>query len=621
MNITAKSHTKTRGIIIVALVVAGIGVVAVFVASQIITAAVCVAAVAVLYFALVNRTTPGVNELCKFAEELAKGNIRGNAPIVHDNEIAVLARHLSVIQGNANLLVDEIERVAKEISLGNWYGRGDAALFTGVGSVVISKLNQVIDIFFGYLDDLPAVAACFDKNARVIFFNKLAVKQGFDPKTTYGLTIYEILPTEGFKEVTEKVRQVVATGANMQFQVSSLSPTGENLVEEYLLSPAFDIDGKVSAVFLINFDNSDIVRTKKITDYQNTEANNLVKNLKDELGKGRMLVTYEPQPHDDDTATAAASFKQISETLIHSVEFIKDYVDEVNKTLQAIAGGDLTVSINREYLGDFATIRDSINNISRSLNKTISEISTASQQVLAGASQVSESSMGLASGAQEQTDSVHEINALFDQLTAQINDDASNSEHATTLSNQSVNFAKASNEDMQQMLGAMAQIKESSGNISKINKTIQNIAFQTSLLALNASVEAARAGEHGKGFSVVADEVRNLAARSQAAAEDTTELIESSIIKVDAGSAIALTTAESLGNIVTNANEVLKVIDRIYVSVKEQSNSFGQVTANLNQILTVVQNNSTASEETAAAAEELNSQAELMQKLVSYFKL
>lgn len=314
-------------------------------------------------------------------------------------------------------------------------------------------------------------------------------------------------------------------------------------------------------------------------------------------------------------------FRAIIAAFDDTIKEIASYITEVSDDLKAISSGNLTTEITREYVGSFSEIKSSLNIISTSLNKTMTEISAASNQVLSGASQISTSAMNLANGASEQASSIEELNASIELINIQTQQNADSTTQANELSNKSAENARTGNNAMKKMLEAMLLIKESSSSISKIINTIQDIAFQTNLLALNAAVEAARAGEHGKGFSVVAEEVRSLAARSQQAAAETTGLIEDSISSVSTGSDIAETTAEALNTIVDNADEVLQIINNIFTSSKEQTEAVGQVSIGLGQISSVVQSNSAVSEETASSAEELNAQAQLLQQLVSYFKL
>jgi len=289
--------------------------------------------------------------------------------------------------------------------------------------------------------------------------------------------------------------------------------------------------------------------------------------------------------------------------------------------LGAVAEGDLTVEITAEYLGDFARLKDSINTIIGSMGEIISEINAAAEQVMASSRQVSSGNQEISQGATEQASAIEELLASVSQIAEQVRQNALDANASADLAEKARKAADEGNEQMTSMLKSMEEINESAASISKIIKVIDDIAFQTNILALNAAVEAARAGVHGKGFAVVAEEVRNLAARSAQAAKETTELIEGSIERVKAGTAIAETTAATLSDIVSGSHQSQELLHGIAAASNEQATSIAHVNRGIEQLSQVVQTNSAAAEQGAAASEELSGQAEMLKRLVDHFKL
>jgi methyl-accepting chemotaxis protein len=255
--------------------------------------------------------------------------------------------------------------------------------------------------------------------------------------------------------------------------------------------------------------------------------------------------------------------------------------------------------------------------IATPLVAVMKHLTGASDQVRASSRQISTSSQSLAEGASNQAASLEETSASLEELSAMTRRNAENAREAKALAGQARHTAEAGTADVQSMSQAMDAIKQASNNIAKIIKSIDEIAFQTNILALNAAVEAARAGEAGLGFAVVADEVRNLAQRSAQAARETADKIEDSINKSERGVQISLKVSQSFEEIMDQVRKVDDLIANIASASKEQSDGIGQVSTAVNAVGKVTQSNAASAEESAAAAQELNVQADALKEALN----
>jgi methyl-accepting chemotaxis protein len=311
----------------------------------------------------------------------------------------------------------------------------------------------------------------------------------------------------------------------------------------------------------------------------------------------------------------------IKDALNGTLECFRSYVKEIAEVLSEISDCNLDLEITMEHKGDFVQIGNSLRNIIMTLNRVMGSFSDAADQVSAGSRQVSDGSQFLAQGSTEQASSIQELSASVAEIADKSKDNAVRAKEVYLLAKEARDGGAKGKETMMEMLRSMKEISDSSANISKIIKVIDDIAFQTNILALNAAVEAARAGQHGKGFAVVAEEVRSLAARSAKAAEETTELIEGSMKKVQTGTSITNEIASVLKTISEGAVTSTEKLSVIAQESEAQALGIAQINQGIDQISKVVQNNSATAEQSAAASEELSAQADLLKKMIGEFQL
>lgn len=297
-------------------------------------------------------------------------------------------------------------------------------------------------------------------------------------------------------------------------------------------------------------------------------------------------------------------------------------ISDIGNILSNMAQGNFDVhskDADNTYRGDYKVLIESVRDINKKLNDTLSQISIAGDQVSSGSEQVSAGAQSLAQGATEQAASVEELAATIQNINAHISATSQDCQKGRQLVDETAEYIGAANEKMQNLTAAMQEISDASTEIGKIIQTIEDIAFQTNILALNAAVEAARVGEAGKGFAVVADEVRNLAGKSADAAHDTTVLIKRAVAAVENGNSITNETAQAVSEVEARSGGVSDIVNKIAGASLEQADMVKQVNIGVEQISNVVQTNSATAEESAAASEELSAQAQTLQKLVDRF--
>lgn len=314
----------------------------------------------------------------------------------------------------------------------------------------------------------------------------------------------------------------------------------------------------------------------------------------------------------------------IAQTIHHVCSCLRKTIDDIGRILGGMADGNIAVDVEKNagyYIGDFEVLLESLKSIRNHLTDVMRDITSIANQVNSGADEVAEGARALSQGAAQQELSINGLVSNITDITEQIQNSAARCSNASKLVDRAIGYAEEADRKMEQLSAATKNIDKSSAKIGSIVKTIEDIAFQTNILALNASVEAARAGEAGKGFAVVSGEVRSLASKSSQAAQNTSTLINHSTNDVKSGTESAGDAISAMQVISECVQSIKTLMDQIAAASVQQSEMIVSVENRIKEVSKVIETNSSAAEKSAEVSNELSGQAKTLNRLISQFRI
>ncbi len=517
----------------------------------------------------------------EFIEKLANGDEVDSLDNTYNGSYSTIIVNLNSLRESLFGMLSEVYDLTQIGINGQFDSRGDSSSLQGFYMIVLDNINEMLNAVEIPLNESSAVLHKISLNdyTAQMSDNYNGIFKDFSDSVNEALTSLRIVQD-----------CIIEMGVGDLSRLNEFKKIGKRSENDNILPALTNVLQTVQN--LIN------------------ESNRLASAASD----GRLDVRGTPEDFN-------GSYQQIIEGMNHTMEAFATPIEEASQTLQNLADGDLTVAMEGEYKGEYNRIKTSLNQTIQVFFELIGKISFACEQVASGSKQVSDASQSLSQGTTEQASAVEQLSSSIAEVAAQTNQNASNAIKANELSTDAKNHAADGTKTMGSLLNAMIEINQSSSKISKIIKVIDDIAFQTNMLSLNAAIEAARAGQAGKGFAVVADEVRSLAARSADAAKETSALIDGSISKVKIGTDLSNETAEKLNLISESIDKTASLVGKIATASNEQATAISQIDRGVNQVSSVVQTASATSEETAASSEELFSQADVLLNLIRKFKL
>ncbi|MDR3239271.1 MAG: methyl-accepting chemotaxis protein [Clostridiales bacterium] len=512
---------------------------------------------------------------------LANGKLISPLNIRSKDEVGILAQSVMEVSDSVRDINAEVDQKIKEYNNGNYSIQIPEDKFQGCYKVIAENINKLCDAMSA---DILNILNCVDQFGKGNFHADISKMVG---------------EKAAFNTMIDSMRNNLTSVSD---ELQSLTDAAINgRLSERTDSERFEGDWKGLMDGINRLMNEISVPFGAISE------------ALDEMAKGKMNAQIRTEMRGD--------YEKIKHTFNDTLKSVSSYINEINDILGEMSNDNYNLSISREYIGDFNSIKNSLNMIIGVFNGLLSDIGRSSEHINEGAAQISQSSMSLAAGASSQSNAAALLEESMYAISERIRNIAGNSSKAENLATVTSGNAAEGKRKMKEMTEAMDRIAEVSHNIGATMKIIDDIAYQTNLLALNAAVEAARAGTAGKGFAIVAEEVRNLASRSQSSAQEIAGLISKTDERIREGVNMASEMTGILDNINEDIISVTSIVKEIASDTADQAEDISANKESIAQMSRIAVSNSAVSQEAATASQELASQSDVFKQTVNRFKM